>query len=232
MQAIVLAGGFGTRLRSAIADVPKPMAPIGGRPFLAYLLDYLKQQGVTDIILSVHYLREQIQEYFQSTYNGISIRYAVEEQPLGTGGAIVHAMQMVDQSRPVFVLNGDTFLQLDYQAMYQQHVIDLPLITIALRKINDCSRYGVVKIENHIVTQFKDQGDNQPGLINAGVYLINSALFMQQDFPQQFSFERDFLFPNVNKIHPAAFAIDAYFIDIGIPEDYSRAITELPLLLS
>jgi D-glycero-alpha-D-manno-heptose 1-phosphate guanylyltransferase len=231
MQAIVLAGGFGTRLRSAIADVPKPMAPIGDKPFLAYLLDYLKGQGVTQVVLSVHYLREQIQDYFQSDYRGIAISYAVEEQPLGTGGAIVHSMQALDKTRPTFVLNGDTFLKLNYQAMYQQHQTHSPLITMALRKVADCSRYGIVQVEKNTVKEFKDQGDDKPGLINAGVYLINPALFDLLPLPAAFSFERDFLFPKVSKIHPEAFAIDDYFIDIGIPEDYSRAIRELPAIV-
>jgi D-glycero-alpha-D-manno-heptose 1-phosphate guanylyltransferase len=230
MQAIILAGGFGTRLRSAIADVPKPMAPIGEKPFLAYLLDYLKGQGVTRVVLSVHYLREQIQDYFQSDYRGMAISYAVEDEPLGTGGAILHSMKLLDQASPTFVLNGDTFLKLDYQAMYQQHQVTAPLITMALRKVADCSRYGIVQVEKNIVTEFKDQGNDQPGLINAGVYIIHPALFDVIPLPKQFSFERDFLFPNVDKIHPEAFAVDDYFIDIGIPEDYLRAIRELPLL--
>jgi D-glycero-alpha-D-manno-heptose 1-phosphate guanylyltransferase len=232
MQAIILAGGFGTRLRTAIADVPKPMAPIGDKPFLAYLLDYLKEQGITQVVLSVHYLREQIQAYFQSEYRGMAVRYAVEEEPLGTGGAILHSMKMLDKTAPVFVLNGDTFLKLDYQGLYQQHSVNSPLITMALRKVVDCSRYGIVQVEKNIVMEFKDQGDDKPGLINAGVYLINPALFDVMSLPAQFSFERDFLFPNVNKIHPEAFAVDDYFIDIGIPEDYSRAVKELPDLLS
>ena len=231
MQAIILAGGFGTRLRSAIADVPKPMAPIGDKPFLAYLLDYLKAQGITRVVLSVHYLREQIQNYFQYDYRGITIRYAVEDQPLGTGGAIVHSMKMLDKDEPTFVLNGDTFLKLDYQHMFDQHQIETPLITMALRKVADCSRYGIVQVDQNVVTEFKDQGSDQPGLINAGVYLIDPALFDVMSLPMQFSFERDFLFPNVSKIRPAAFAIDDYFIDIGIPEDYSRAIKELPAIV-
>src|SRR3989344_3377185 len=117
MQAIILAGGFGTRLRSVVADSPKPMALIHGKPFLAYLLDYLTSQGITDVVLSVHYLREQIETYFKTNYNGISIRYAVEEQPLGTGGAIKHALNYINISSPVFVLNGDTFLKLNYQIL-------------------------------------------------------------------------------------------------------------------
>jgi D-glycero-alpha-D-manno-heptose 1-phosphate guanylyltransferase len=230
MQAIILAGGFGTRLRAALADVPKPMAPIGGKPFLAYLLDYLLGQGVTRVVLSVHYLREQIQDYFQSQYRGIEIHYAVEDEPLGTGGAILHSLREL-APLPTFVLNGDTFLKLDYRAMYQQHEAGQPLMTMALRKLIDCSRYGVVEVTEQCVTAFKDQGSELPGLINAGVYLIDPVLFKLMPLPNQFSFERDFLFPNVGKIQPQAFPVDDYFIDIGIPEDYSRAQQELPRLM-
>ncbi len=144
MQAIILAGGFGTRLRSVLADVPKPMAPIHGKPFLAYLMDYLLAQGITEIILSVHYLREQIEEYFQGSYRGVPVNYVVEDQPLGTGGAIIKSLQYVDPSRPVFVLNGDTYLELNYQDMFDQHQKNSPRMSMALRKISDCSRYGVV----------------------------------------------------------------------------------------
>lgn len=222
MQAIILAGGFGTRLRSVLADVPKPMAPIHGKPFLAYLIDYLKSQGITEVVLSVHYLREQIENFFKSEYNGIAIRYAVEEKPLGTGGAIQHALKSIKSSEPVFVLNGDTFLKLNYQNMFalcerNDHIV------MALRKIADCSRYGVVLTEQDKVIDFKEQGSAHAGLINAGVYLISPEIFQAFSLPDVFSFERDFLFKNIAALQPKAFVVEDYFIDIGVPEDYARA---------
>ncbi|MES2219126.1 MAG: nucleotidyltransferase family protein [Pseudomonadota bacterium] len=226
MQAIILAGGFGTRLRSVLADVPKPMAPLHGKPFLAYLLYYLKGQGVTDVALSVHYLREQIEAYFGNSYKEISIQYAVEERPLGTGGAIIKSLPLTDPSRPVFVLNGDTFLQMDYRAMLVMHHQHGGLLSMALRSVDDCSRYGVVMTENNVITAFKEQGGSYPGLINAGVYLLNANLFRGRSFPEQFSFERDFLFPEVASIKPQAFVVEDYFIDIGVPEDYERAMND------
>jgi D-glycero-alpha-D-manno-heptose 1-phosphate guanylyltransferase len=232
MQAIILAGGFGTRLQSVVKDLPKPMAPIQGKPFLAYLIEYLKSQGITQVVLSVHYLREQIQDYFKAYYQGIDIAYAVEEQPLGTGGAIINALKEIHSSEPVFVLNGDTFLKLDYRAMYAQHQQLSPPITMALRKIANCNRYGVVLTEGNLVTAFNEQGGPHPGLINAGVYLIKPALF--QEFPidaQAFSFEKDFLFPHIAQLKPQAFIVEDYFIDIGIPEDYARANVEFPALI-
>lgn len=227
MQAIILAGGFGTRLQSVVKDIPKPMAPVHDKPFLAYLLDYLKSQGIIRVILSVHYLREQIEAFFGDHYQGIELSYAVEQQPLGTGGAIVNAFQFIDHAQPVFVLNGDTYLKLDYQAMLMQHRETSPVLTMALRKIQDCSRYGVVTLREYEVVAFTEQGTHAPGLINAGVYLVNPQLFKL--FPvsmSSFSFEKEFLFPKVRQLRPHAFVVDDYFIDIGVPDDYAQIIRD------
>lgn len=225
MQAIILAGGFGTRLRSVLSDVPKPMAPIHDKPFLAYLIDYLKSQGITDVILSVHYLREQIQNYFKDNFNSVKIQYAIEENALGTGGAIVHALKLVNKAEPVFVLNGDTFLKLDYRQMASIYEPGNQMV-MALRKISDCSRYGTVIVNQNRVVDFQEQGSHQAGLINAGVYFISPTLFNSFSLPETFSFEKEFLFPQIASIHPQAFIVEDYFIDIGIPEDYARAISE------
>lgn len=231
MQAIVLVGGFGTRLRTVLADVPKPMAPIQDKPFLAHLLHYLKKHGITKVVFPVHYMGEKIRAYFQSHYAGIAIQYVEEEQPLGTGGAIVNALkEMPETHEPVFVLNGDTFLQLDYQAMYEQHQCAGSALTMALRRVDDCSRYGKVVSENKRITEFREKGEHGQGLINAGVYLIHPDLFAQFDLPLQFSFENDFLIPHLSALSPQPFIANDYFIDIGIPEDYARAINDLPAL--
>jgi len=231
MQAIVLVGGFGTRLRTVVTDLPKPMAPIQDKPFLAHLLLNLKRHGITNVVLPIHFMGEKIRAYFQSEYAGISIQYAVEEQPLGTGGAIVNALKFISATdEPVFVLNGDTFLQLDYQAMYEQHQQTGASLTMALRRIDDCSRYGKVITEDNKIIKFSEKGEPGPGLINAGVYLIHPQLFSQYQLPSQFSFENEFLFPHLNSIAPRPFLANDYFIDIGIPEDYARAINDLPAL--
>lgn len=220
MQAIILAGGFGTRLRSVISNVPKPMAPINGKPFLAYLLDNLKVQGFKHIVLSVHYLREQIQDYFKDHYHGLSISYAIEKIPLGTGGAIVNSLQCIDNDEPCFVLNGDTFVKLNYLKMYSS----CNNLTIALRTVMDCSRYGQAIVDdNSNIIEFQERGTDRQGLINTGVYLLNKILFSHYALPKSFSFEKDFLFKNLNIIQPKAFIADDYFIDIGVPEDYARA---------
>lgn len=226
MQAIILAGGLGTRLRALVSAVPKPMAPIHAKPFLAYLLEYLKSQGIDEVILSVHYLSEHIEAYFQGSYHGITIQYAHEEQPLGTGGAILNALQQVTAQEPVFVVNGDTFLKLNYPAMLAVHQKNAAALTIALRPVNDCTRYGSVILENDQVIAFKEQGAGGPGLINAGVYLMQPQLFeqlRQDEAPLAFSFERDFLHHYVTSIKPQAFIVNGYFIDIGIPADYLAA---------
>jgi D-glycero-alpha-D-manno-heptose 1-phosphate guanylyltransferase len=228
MQAIILAGGFGTRLRSVLTDVPKPMAPIHNRPFLAYLIDYLISQGVTQIVLSVHYLAEQIESYFQASYRDVSIRYAMEDEPLGTGGAIINSLPLIDSSEPVFVLNGDTFLKLNYQKMFALHTLGADL-TMSLRRVTDCSRYGEVTTVNNIVTAFQEQGSARDGLINAGVYLLNPAIFKNHSLPRQFSFEKDFLFSNIQLLQPRAFIVDDYFIDIGVPADYARAVVDFAI---
>lgn len=221
MQAIILAGGMGTRLRSILQNIPKPMAPIHNKPFLAYLLDYLQSQGIAHVVLSVHYLREQIQDFFKNEYAGIQISYAIEEEPLGTGGAILKSLEKINLDQPVFVLNGDTFLKLNYRKMF--HECFEENLSMALRKMPDCSRYGAVVLnENHIVA-FTEKGIASAGWINGGVYLINPRMLQQEMLPQKFSFETDFLFPSISKLKPRAFLVDDYFIDIGIPEDYAQA---------
>lgn len=224
MHAIILAGGFGTRLRSVIPDLPKPMAPIHDKPFLAHLLIYLKAQGITDIILSLHYQAEKITEYFQSQYEGLRITYTTEEKPLGTGGAIINALTHYHHKQPIFVLNGDTMVKMNYQTMLAQH--NNAQISMALRHVDDCSRYGKVLTNENRIIEFKEKGEPGSGYINAGVYLIQPDLFAQYSLPQQFSLEQDFIFPHIAKINAQAFITEDYFIDIGIPEDYARAINE------
>lgn len=226
MQAIILAGGFGTRLRSIVPDVPKPMAPLHGKPFLAYLLDHLKEQGFEKIILSLHYMHEKIQSYFQDEYRGLHLSYAIEKTPLGTGGAILHSLELANRDKPCFVLNGDTYVKLNYRDMYELHLAHQSLISMVLRKVDDCSRYGQAII-NPIseVCDFRERGSSQAGLINAGVYLLTKNLF-QHPVPDCFSFEKDFLFKYLALMRPRAYIINGYFIDIGVPEDYARAERE------
>ncbi len=233
MRAIILAGGFGTRLQTVVSDLPKPMAPIGNKPFLAYLLEYLSRQGITEVILSLHYLPERISDYFFSEYVGIKISYVIEEQPLGTGGAICYALQQAQWlvQEPVFILNGDTFVTLDYKAMYKNHREKTSKLSIALCEISDCSRYGRATINNSEIVGFQEKGFAGQGYINAGVYLLSQELFAGYSLPKCFSFEHDFLFKECQQLKPQAFFTQNYFIDIGIPEDYAKACYDLPQII-
>jgi len=230
MQAVILAGGYGTRLRSVVSDVPKPMAPIQSKPFLAYLLDCLNSFGFKEVILTVGYQYQTIIDYFGNEYKSMVLKYSIEKELLGTGGAIKKACEY-STSDLLFVINGDTFVEVDYFSLLKQHLAQHSLLSMTLKKLPDVSRYGSVFVENETIISFKEKGLQGAGLINAGVYLLHKKLFDISDLPQVFSFENQLLYPFVEKIKPLAFVTEGYFIDIGIPEDYARAQTELPRLI-
>lgn len=214
MEAIILAGGFGTRLQSVVSDVPKPMAPINGKPFLEYILLYLKKYGIDKVILAVSYKKDIIKNYFKDSFYGIKIRYSEENEPLGTGGAIKQALDLAI-NRHVYVFNGDTFFDFDIRKMNLRN----SCIQIALKKINNSSRYGVVKINNGIVSEFCEKIYEECGFINCGTYLLSKDLFTGFKLEKYFSFEY-FLAKYVNELNIETIIDDGYFIDIGIPEDY------------
>jgi D-glycero-alpha-D-manno-heptose 1-phosphate guanylyltransferase len=224
MQAVVLAGGRGERLRSVVSEVPKPLAPVNGRPFLAHLLDRLERQGIDRVVLAVGYLQDQIVGAFGDRHGKLRIDYAIEDAPLGTGGGLRQALSMVDEF-PAFALNGDTILELDYGAMRRAHDAAGAKLTIALRRVHDASRYGAAVVEEGRLVRFESGGAAKPGLINAGVYLFAENLLAAE--PERFSFERDFLEARAATLKPLAFETAGYFIDIGVPEDYARAQREL-----
>lgn len=232
MKAIILVGGFGTRLATVVPDQPKPMAPIQGKPFLAYLVEYLKSQGFTSVTFSVHHMQEKIRDYFHSNDAGIEIDYVYESSPLGTGGAIQYALRQKKFDVPVFILNGDTFVQMDYRNMYAQHCHSHAELTMALAEVDDVARYGQVVVSDGIVKSFCEKGKTGSGAINAGVYLLNPDVLTRYHLPEQFSLEKDFLLPHVNDLNIHAFTTNNYFIDIGVPDDYERANVELPELMT
>ena len=221
MEAIILAGGLGTRLKSVVSDLPKPMASINGKPFLEYLLTFLQKNGVDRVILSVGYMQEAIIKYFGSKYNKIDIIYARELAPLGTGGAVRNALQYCEQEN-VIILNGDTFFNVNINALMMAHCASSSVITLAIKRLDVNDRYGSVKIKDGIITSFGERGD----LINGGIYIVNKNI--EKFFDNAlFSFENDFLKQKIADIKPFAFVGDDYFIDIGIPIDYERAQKEL-----
>ena len=222
MRAIVLAGGFGTRLREKVPNLPKPMAPVAGRPFIEYVLDRLISGGVSEIILSVGYMADIIKSHFGNFYKNIPVSYAVEDEPLGTGGAIVHAVAGKD-SDPVLVLNGDTYLDIDYAELVRWYGQTSGKSAMVLKKVPDVSRYGSVQVSDDQVVGFLEKGKAGAGLINAGVYIIRPEVFETYGLSGKFSFESDFLQKYCLDLSPDAYITNAYFIDIGIPEDYESA---------
>ncbi|HFP7500781.1 TPA: nucleotidyltransferase family protein [Campylobacter coli] len=220
MQAIVLAGGLGTRLRSVVQALPKPMAPINGKPFLAFVLEYLKKQGITEIILSVSYKYELIQEYFKDEFHGMKIHYNIEKELLGTGGAIKDALKFVKNE--VYVLNGDTFFDIDLK----KPVLNSSKICIALKQMQNFDRYGTVNVdEQGIVTSFEEKVFKKQGLINGGVYLLKKDIFNNFSLERKFSFE-EFLQENYKTLKIQTQIFDDYFIDIGVPKDYKEFIND------
>ena len=230
MQAIILAGGQGQRLRSVVRDVPKPLAPVAGRPFLAYLLDLLERNGVTDVIIAVGYLSEHIEREFGARWGSLALRYSVETEPLGTGGALRKALGMVERY-PVVAMNGDTYVAVDLQAMLAEHVRAGSRLTVAVRHVTNNDRYGRVEVEAGRIVGFAAGSHHTPGLVNCGVYLFGENLLDDPSLADRFSFENDFLASRVKALRPVASETAGYFIDIGVPEDFQRAQRELPAIV-
>ena len=220
--AIILAGGLGTRLRPVISDLPKPMAPVNGKPFLHYLFQYLVKHGMRETILSVGYRYKAVEDFFGDEYLGIQIKYSVEEEPLGTGGAIKKAFELVDDL--AYVLNGDTFFDvnlIDLNTFYADSKSD---IALSLKELADFDRYGTVQLDNSgRIIEFSEKKFSEKGLINGGVYLMGKEIFSRIATPEKFSFEKDVLEKYVGQLNFTGKIFDGYFIDIGIPEDYQKA---------
>jgi len=237
MDAVVLVGGLGTRLRSLISEVPKPMAPIGERPFLDILLaDLLRSPIITRVVLAVGYKYEIVQAYFGDRIHNRDVIYAIEPKPLGTGGAIRNALSHT-LSDEVLILNGDTLFQIDIAAVLTTHRQQQADLTMALKPMQNFERYGAVKTTESRITGFEEKRPRKAGLINGGIYLVNKNIFTHPCLnnwsrPTQFSFETDFLQPYVEHIQVHGFISEGYFIDIGIPADYQRAQHELNTLIS
>lgn len=229
MKAVVLAGGRGTRLGGRIPNLPKPMAPVAGRPFLEYVLDRLVEGGIREITLSVGYRSEAIQAHFGTRYQEAALRYAPETEPLGTGGAIANALRE-DMDTPALVLNGDTFLDLDYRALLRWYEVEPAQIAIVLTKVPDIARFGAVAVEGSRITGFSEKGRSGPGLINAGIYVLQPAIFARLGLAGTFSMEADLLQAHCATLQPKAYLCDGYFIDIGIPDDLDRAEREMSAL--
>lgn len=225
IETIVLAGGFGTRLREVVPDLPKPMAPVAGKPFLEIVLADLARKGVGRVIMSIGFMAEKIMSHFGNHYAGMDICYVVENTPLGTGGGVRLAMSECMQDH-VFIFNGDTFLDLEIGALeryWQAHRCP----TIVGREMPDTARYGRLLAENGRVIGFAEKGVVGPGLINAGCYVFCKGQLDSFPLNTKFSLENDYLAKLVPGSTFKVFITGGQFIDIGVPEDYARAQIEL-----
>lgn len=255
MQAILLCGGMGTRLRSVVSDRPKPMADICGKPFLQYLLEMLRDKGITEVIFALGYMGEMIEEYFQDgSVFGLKIAYSYEEEPLGTGGAIRNALPKILEEE-VLVLNADTYFPMDYQGLLRFHQENDGDFSLATRAVPDISRYGAVRRDpaGRILAwneklgdggQQPGEGSKQPiegnaqqaassspkslsGEINGGIYVMKKSLVAEIPEGKQ-SLEQDCI-PKWLSEGKRIFGLPfhGYFMDIGIPKDYQQFITDV-----
>ncbi len=242
-EAIVLAGGLGTRLRSVLPDAPKALAPIQGRPFLDYLLDYLASEGVKHACLALGYQADKILERYGSSplpvrpsegflpqigqWKGLQLSASIEAEPLGTGGALAQAIPHLQAPR-LFILNGDTFFPLPLSQMETYHTQKGASLTLALAYVSPADRYGLVEVQDGFVTAFREKEPRPSGWIYGGIALIETAWWRAQSWPKQFSWEL-YLKEAATTLRPAAFlAKDLPFLDIGVPADYEKAQTFLP----
>jgi NDP-sugar pyrophosphorylase family protein len=222
-KAFVLCGGLGTRLRAVLNDRPKSMAVVAGVPFLQLLLEQVRSQGVNEVVLGTGYMADQIEAFFRDgSALSLRISYSRETEPLGTGGAIKLAEPLL--SDPVFILNGDSYVEVDLAAMLKLFTERNATVVIALQTVPDVARYGSVTIApDGRVTQFVEKGTRTgAGLINAGIYLVRKEVIASLPAGKPISFEKD-VFPEL--LHGAVYGAvcNGLFIDIGIPSDLERA---------
>ena len=219
-EAIILAGGLGTRLRDVVTDLPKSMAPVNDIPFLDYVLRFLSHYKIKKITLAVGYMSDRIVAHYGKTYN-----YSIEKEPLGTGGAIRLAIEKC-HSKDVLVLNGDSFFDFNLNSFYNMHCTFHSDCSLAVRKVPDASRYGTIKSgTGSTIKAFREKdGLAKEGFISAGVYLLDREKFLSKTPKEKpFSVEKDFFEKKINELNIFGFTYDGYFIDIGIPADFEKA---------
>jgi len=234
---ILRAGGLGTRLRRVVSDLPKCMAPVNGRPFLSYVIDFFSRQGIEKFIFSLGYKHEMIIEYLERSYlsintghGSLAFEYSIEDHPLGTGGAIKKACTYCTCDN-ILITNGDTLFAVDTEKILAFHIVHDADCTIGVKPMKHFSRYGVIKLKrDRSVKSFSEKKYYQGGLINGGFYVLNVRRFLHESLPGKFSFETDYLEQLYQERKMYGLVQDEYFIDIGVPEDYARAQTEFRTL--
>ena len=225
-SAIILAGGLGTRLRSAVPDMPKCMAPVAGKPFIAYVVDHLQRQGIRHFIFALGYKSDAFNDYL-SAQLALSYTLSIEPEPLGTGGAIRLACSHA-QEKTVLVMNGDTLFKIAVDKLATFHDMCGAHCTLSLKPMHNVDRYGTVELnKDYSIRSFKEKQFYEQALINGGAYALHAQKFLQEQLPDKFSFEKDYLEQYFDQRRMYGVVQDEYFIDIGIPEDYARAQHEL-----
>jgi D-glycero-alpha-D-manno-heptose 1-phosphate guanylyltransferase len=224
MEAIILAGGLGTRLQGVIGAQPKCMAQVDGKPFLAHLFEYVDRQKCTRVILSLGYKSKAVIDWLETQELHFELDYVIEDEPLGTGGGILAAIEQV--------LNGDTMFVVDLKEQMKFHNANNAMTTLALKEMHDFDRYGIVNTNAiGLITSFEEKQYRKSGLINGGVYIINTEKFLARNLSEKFSFEKDYLEQFIGEKKFYGYKSDSYFIDIGIPVDYARAQEDFKTVL-
>ncbi len=227
-EAIILAGGFGTRIRETVPDLPKCLAPVKGRPLLYYIINYLIDSGIDKIIFSLFYKHELVIQYLKDNFSFINYDFVIEQNPLGTGGALALALKKVTTEN-VIVLNGDSIFKINLDKLLHFHQSKKSNFSIALKKMADPVRYGTVNMNSDgKIYCFNEKDETlKEGIINGGVYIINKYFFLNKINTIAFSLEIDYLMIDTKEKNINGKIFQDYFIDIGIPADYLRANEEL-----
>lgn len=224
-EVIILAGGFGTRLKEVINNVPKCLAPINEKPFLFYQLEFLKKQGVRRFIFSLGYKSQMVVDYIEACHSDIEVLFSIESDPLGTGGAIKKALQLA-KSEYILIVNGDTFFNINLDKFFNNAIESKNPFTIALLKIKQNERYGYVDVDEKFkIIKFHEKKKSKDVLVNSGFYIINKSKLNFSNYKESFSLEKDFFEKVTNEDCLFSILENENFIDIGIPEDYILAQT-------
>jgi len=224
MEAIILAGGKGTRLKSLVSDRPKPLADINGQPFLSILMSFLVRQGCRHFVLATGHKRDMIRSQYGDDYLGIPISYSEETAPLGTGGAVINARQKLKNDEPFLVLNGDTFFPIDIALLEKKFIETQSDVTIALFKTNESGRYGAAECDDRGLMKLTNKKADNGESANGGVFMIEPKnIDLIKNMSPPWSFESDFL-PALAGLggRITGLTFSEPFTDIGLPQDYLR----------
>jgi len=221
MEAIILAGGLGKRLKDVIPDIPKPMAPVRGKPFLHYVFQWISRYPVEKIILSLGYKAECIMDHFGNSVFDIPMEYLIEKKPLGTGGAVKYASTKAE-GKDILIMNGDTWFPVDLNRFLEFHISKKNMLSVALKRMHFFDRYGTVDLAGNTIMKFNEKKYCEDGLINGGIYLMNKHFVGSWSMPEVFSLEKDILEKNAGNRVLKGMIFNDPFLDIGIPEDYSK----------